>query len=177
MHDIRTLMKHIYAETCMLKLNLSPTLILQHIYIHTNIYQSLYANKSSWQDSNSSASQDIRPISQNPNIYYRVQKSLIRFHIPSQINKVHRVISLFLRSILILSRYLCAVLRYCLSASGFPTTSVPFRHMPPPSNLLRSDTPLVIMKNSFHTPRETDYIIVTKIVWPALFREITRLHT
>ena len=44
---------------------------------------------------------------------------------------------------------------------------------PPPFNLLQSDTPGVVMKNSFHAPRKTHYISITKTVWLALFTEIT----
>jgi len=103
-----------------------------------------------------------------------VFKSLIQVLILSEIIQVHRLILFFLRSILILSPHLCVVLRWCVSASGFPITSLPCCHMPPPFNLLQTDPPVVIMKNSVHTPRKTHYISVTKADWLALFREITQ---
>ena len=49
----------------------------------------------------------------------------------------------------------------------------PACHVPPPLILLQSAPPVVLMKNSFHTPRKTHYVSVTKTDQLTLFREIT----
>jgi hypothetical protein len=97
---------------------------------------------------------------------------LIQILIPSQINLVHSLVSLFLRSVLILSTYLCVVLRWCLSASSFPISSVPCVPHASPCNFIQSAPPVVIMKNSVNTPLKTRYISVTKNHHITLFREI-----
>ena len=45
--------------------------------------------------------------------------------------------------------------------------------MPPPLNLLQSALPVIIMKNSVHTPQKTQHISVSKTDRLNLFREIT----
>ena len=84
----------------------------------------------SWEANRFWASQEIPHILWNPKVHYRIHTSLPPAPILSQLNPFHGTTSHFLKSILILSTYLCLGLPSGLFPSGFSTKTLYTRLLP-----------------------------------------------
>jgi hypothetical protein len=88
---------------------------------YSELFHSLMELSPSWETASCVAIQELPSVLWNTKVHYRVHKSPPLVPVVSQINRIHTIYPISLRSIFILPNHLCLSLPNSLFPSGFPT--------------------------------------------------------